>query len=257
MTDSNQAAAPAHVTLTIKRHHFRWGVMAIVILVGAAVIGAFYAGGGKVPNLPTFTGLAQNEQAQNGESQQTTDRFGPDGKLQRTETQTVRYDPLDKLTAAITATTQNVDNATAAMKKSSAETNDSVKVLTGQVKDLGGKIDGIAGNVSALGDRVTKLETQPVAPAPAPMAAPAPAPTTVPAPAPKTGPQASAEASADTDIVLPKHFLVTSVGDDANQAKMQSCKGRLVPDLTAKPKTDGSLDKSGKPIKFYPNRCES
>ena len=271
---ANTAQTPAPTVVVIKRHHFRWGVVVLVLLIGALVVGTFYAAGGgfaiengkavlTTGNLATLTGrfqvvtlpdgskktvIVQDEPDANGETQKTVDGFDPDHKLQRTNTDVDRFDPIDRL-----ATT--VGKAIKDTNANISETNDSVKALTGQVKDLGGKIDGVVGDVSALGNRVSKLETQPVAPAPAPTASPAP----------KSGPQAQADiqpapqqtADVETDLRIPKGFKLTSEGDEANQAKGRACLPPhiLRPDMSTGVPLGYNDPKTGKPVKRYKNMC--
>jgi|GEM_PF-3233572 len=268
--------------VNFKRHHWHWGLMISLLAVGLIAVTGFELGGGKVrlvdgtaivtePTLGELSNelnkhvtfiaadgtkkevIVQEAAAPNGQFATTTDGFGPDGKLQRNLTQSDRYDPIDRLGAQLEKSTSMLSDAI-------NKTNQSVATVSGQVQAVAGDLSSVKTDVASLGTRVTALEKQPVVVAPAPAPAPTVAPAIKDVPVTDASPAPAADANqqvaaADTEVVVPKGFHVSSMGDTANQAKAHTCAGKVVPDMSATPKITGQKDSMGKLIKFYPNHC--
>lgn len=231
--------------IAFKKHHVAVWCLIALLLIGVAVGGGLWYGNdvttdasgrtvitvpslndvkGQVVKFKTPQGPAVDavveppaQPAPNGQRSATTDGFGAEGRFQRTEEKTNRYDPIDRLTAAVKATNDNV-----------AKTNDSVEALAGQVKTLDGNVRNLTGKVDQIDTRVSKLEKKAATPAPAP--APEVHQSSVP---PVAGPQASVPESRPEQVAqgqgpdinfdrsgLPAGWHITGVHD---QQKAERC----------------------------------
>ena len=275
-------------TVEMKTRHIWWIIFIAIIVIGALVVGVFYAAGGTVqiskdgfpvvvrtPDLSNLKGLVkvvspngdktlliQEEPVPDGDSHQVTDGIGPSGKLQRHIVNQSRFDPIDDLSKKISDSNDLLAKVVGAVGK----TNESVKDLSGQVGALSGDLAGVKTDVAALSNRVKVIEDRPIASAPAPSAAPA---QTAPAPsvsAPALKPQADADGPAPKDRVaaadvaefnVPDGFHFNGMGDQANKNKAHSClpPHALEPDMaTGKPA--GYKDpETGKPVMRYKLKC--